>query len=630
MPDAHGTRFVGRDAELHALRAELDAALSGEGRLVVLLGEPGIGKTRIALALAAEARERGAAVVWGRCHESDGAPAYWPWLQVLGAHVADLPAAAVEDVAAVRAALCAGTGRADAHEVPERARFELFDRVVAGLTAAAQPRPLLVVLDDLHWADAGSLRLLEFVARELGTIPLLVLGTARDTELAQRADLAALLAAVVRLGRSLPLLGLSASDLRDLLTDRLGRIPEDHLVAEVAGLTDGNPFFVIEMLHWQAARRGDAQRATPLPPGVQELLRQRLAPLPAVSRRLLEVAAVVGRDFDLAPLAAVLGEPPDALLAALAPALSAGIVREMGGVLQRYSFTHALMRETVYKDLAASARIAQHAAIGAALEAAGARDDVERAALAYHFFEAAQGGNPGKAIRYGCEAGERALGVLAFEEAVRHFERALAAAAVGVDDAMQLRLLAGLAEAVHGAGDPARAEILFSDAIAVARRCGDSTFAETVLRYAGVRAEFGATDVEMNVLLEEAVDALPPHPGALRARLMVRLAAGLSLQPGAERRRRALADEATAVARRLGDPATLAFVLERQLIGLLGPDTLEERLATTEEILSTKTSSRQAALSALVFRADDLAQRGFYDLLEQFAGRRCPTCCGAC
>jgi predicted ATPase len=492
MPDAHGTRFVGRHAELHALRGELDAALSGEGRLVVLLGEPGIGKTRIALALAAEARERGAVVLWGRCHESDGAPVYWPWLQVLGAHVADLPAAAVEDLAAVRAALCDGTGRADAHEVPERARFELFDRVVAALTAAAQPRPLLVVLDGLHWADVGSLRLLEFVARELGTIPLLVLGTARDTELAQRADLAA----VVRLGRSLPLVGLSASELRDLLTDRLGRVPEDHLVAEVAGLTEGNPFFVIEMLHWQAAGRGDAQRATPLPPGVQELLRQRLAPLPAVSRRLLEVAAVAGRDFDLAPLAAVLGEPPDAVLAALAPALSAGIVREMGGVLQRYSFTHALMRETVYKDLAASARIALHAAIGAALEAAGPRDDVERAALAYHFFEAAQGGDPGKAIRYGCEAGERALDVLAFEEAVRHFERALAAAAVGADDAMQLRLLAGLAEAVHGAGDPARAETLFSDAIAVAalRRQPRRNRAAPCRRV----AEFGATDVEMN------------------------------------------------------------------------------------------------------------------------------------
>ena len=138
-----------------------------------------------------------------------------------------------------------------------------------------------------------------------------------------------------------------------------------------------------------------------------------------------------------------------------------------------------------------------------------------------------------------------------------------------------------------------------------------------MLRYAGVRAEFGATDVEMNALLEEALDALPPGCDALRARLMVRLAAGLSLQPGAERRRCALADEATAVARRISDPATLAFVLERRLIGLLGPDTLEERLATTEEILSTRTSRRQAALSALVFRADDLAQRGDRAGLDQ-------------
>ena len=167
-----------------------------------------------------------------------------------------------------------------------------------------------------------------------------------------------------------------------------------------------------------------------VPPGVQELLRQRLEPLPPPSRRVLEVAAVVGREFDLAPLASRARRAgPDALLDALAPALDAGIVREVTGALQRYAFTHALMRETVYSRLAPTARIALHAAVGAALEATGPRDDVERSALAHHFFEAAQGGDPAKAIRYACEAGERALDVLAFEEAVRHFERGLAAAA---------------------------------------------------------------------------------------------------------------------------------------------------------------------------------------------------------
>jgi len=614
MPAPRGSRFVGREAELGTLRAELDGALRGEGRLVVLLGEPGIGKTRTAATLALDARERGAAVVWGRCHEGEGAPAYWPWVQALTTYTVEHPGERTRDIAALLPALCAGTGLSDAHEAPDRARFELFDRVVTALTPAARAQPLVVILDDLHWADIGSLRLLEFVTRELGTIPLFVLGTARGVELAGDTGSAALLAAVVRLGRGLPMGGLSGAEVRDLVTDRLGRAPEDDLVNEIVTLADGNPFFVIETLHLHAAARVDTGRPRggplALPPGVQELLRRRLDPLPAPSRRLLEIAAVLGREFDLAPLAGVLGEPAEALFDRLAPALDAGIVREVAGALHRYAFTHALMRETVYTLLAPKARIALHAAVGAALEAAGPREEIDRSALAHHFFAAAQGGDPTKAIRYACEAGERALDVLAFEEAVRQFERALAAAATAPDDALHLRLLAGLADAVHGAGDPARAETLFRDAIVVARRCGPTSFAETVLQCAGVRAEFGVTDVEMNALLAEALDLLPPEPSALRARLMVRLAAGLTLQPGAEQRRRLLADEATVMARRLSDPPTLSFVLARRLIGLLGPDTLADRLATTEEILSTKTSSRQAELGALMFRADDLAQRG--------------------
>jgi predicted ATPase len=423
------------------LRAELDGALRGEGRLVVLLGEPGIGKTRTATALASEARERGAAVVWGRCHESEGAPAYWPWVQALTAYVKDTEREPVSPLArepvdrehsdqrtreieALLPALRAGTGLSDAHEAPDRARFELFDRVVTALAPAARAQPLLIILDDLHWADIGSLRLLEFVACELGTMPLFLLGTAREAELARQTDAAALLSAVVRLGRGLTLAGLSGPEVRDLLTDRLGRAPEDGLVNDVVGLSDGNPFFVIEMLHLLDARAETAPRKhgpLALPPGVQELLRRRLDPLPSPTRQLLEIAAVVGRDFDLAPLAAVLDEAADALLDRLAPALDAGIVREVAGALQRYAFTHALMRETVYTLLAPKARIALHAAVGAALEAAVPRDDVERSALAHHFFAAAQGGDPSKAIRYACEAGERALDVLAFEEAVRQF-----------------------------------------------------------------------------------------------------------------------------------------------------------------------------------------------------------------
>jgi tetratricopeptide (TPR) repeat protein len=381
----------------------------------------------------------------------------------------------------------------------------------------------------------------------------------------------------------------------------------------VLALTDGNPFFVIEVAHLLTATPSGASgaRALPaVPPGVQELLRRRLEPLPAASRRALDAAAVMGREFELAPLARVLDTPPEAVLEALGPALALGVVRDVPGALQRYAFVHALMRETLYEGLTPVARIALHGAIAEALEATGAAADERLPALAHHAFEAAQGREPTKAIRYACEAGGRALHLLAFEEAARHFERALAAVAVTGNEAARLQALVGLGEALHGSGDPEGAERVFRDAIGVARRCGPAAFAETALRFSGARAELAILDVEVNGVLEEALGMLPPDPAPLRARLMARLAAGINLQPGSEQRRKALSDEATRMARGLDDPTTLGFVLARRLIGLLGPDHLEERVATTDEILAAGPASRTAELEALVFRVDDLAERG--------------------
>ena len=611
MAQPYAARLVGRDAEIGALRVELDAALGGEGRLVVLIGDAGIGKTRTATALATEARDRGAVIVWGRCHEGEGAPVYWPWVQALGAYVAERAGRGVEEIALLLPLLRARAAAPDA--VPEQARFELFDRVAQALVAAAREHPLAVVLDDLHWADHGSLLLLEFVAREIGTARLLVLATLRDAELRQRSDVAPLLATVLRLGHGVPLRGLPPDAVRELLSDRMGKPPGDALVDEVLAVTDGNPFFVIELaqlLALDGADGGAARRRPVIPPGAQELLRRRLAPMPPASRRLLEAAAVVGREFDLGPLATIMAAPVADLVAALEPALRAGLVRAVPDVLRRYTFTHALMRETLYDDLASGARMQLHAAVGEALETSGTADEERLPMLAHHFFEAAQGGDPAKAVRYGCEAGERALRLLAFEEAVRHFERALAAVALVGDEEARLRVLAGLADALHGTGNQERAEAVFRDALGVARGRGASTFAEAVLRFAGARAELGAPDFEMSALLEEALAGLPPDPGALRARVMVRLAAGLLVQPGSEAYRKVLADDALEIARGLGDPTALAFVLTRRQVALVGPDTLDERLATTDEVLRMGTGGRAAELEALTFRLHGLAELG--------------------
>ncbi len=605
MASFPGNRFVGREAEIGLLRDGLDAALGGEGQLLALLGEPGIGKTRTATVVVAEAEKRGASVAWGQCHEGAGAPAYRPWVQALEAYATQPAGDDAAGVAGMVPLLRAGAATSEGGDAPERARFALFETVAATLLAAARLRPLVVVLDDLHWADVGSLRLLEFVAREVRSAPLLLLVTLRDVELRQRADAGPVLEGLLRLGRNVSLRGLARPAVRDLLADRLGAAPGDGVVDDVLGVSQGNPFFVIEMAHLLAAPGGPA-----VPPGVAALLRQRLAALPPPSLRLLRAASVLGREFDLATLAAMLDLTRDDALDALDPALRLDLVRPSPGRLRHYAFAHALTRETLDDQLAPAARARLHAAAGRVLEAAGPLDDDRLSLLAHHFYEAARRGDPAKAIRYTCQAGERALRLLAFEEAAQHFEHTLAALALADDPDVRLRALVGLGEALHGAGERTRADAVLDDAASLARGAAPGTFAETALRCAAVRTELGVLDVVTNDLLEDALARLNDDPGPVRARVMARLAAGLLLQPGAEERRRRLADEALAMARESGDPATLAFVLACRMSALLGPDNLEERLAATDELLHIRTEGRGAELEAQIFRIGDLAESG--------------------
>ncbi len=608
MRAAPGARFVGRAAELGVIGAELAAARAGRGRLVLLRGEPGVGKTRLALALAERARAEGACVAWGRCHEREGAPVYWPWLQALSACASEAAPEARAELAELLPLLRSPAASGTSDVEPGATRFERFERVASALAQAARVQPLVLVLDDLHWADSGSLLLLEFVARELASQPILILATQREGEPQATPERARLHGAVSRLGRGLALAGLARDEVADLLGDALGRAPEPELVDEVVALTDGNAFFVIEVAHLLETRAGDGPR---VPPGVQELLRRRLEPLSARTLRALQTAAVSGREFGLDLLAAALDEPPAALADALAPALALGIVRERPGALRRYAFSHALLREALYEALAPAARSALHAAVAGAIEARGdALDDGRASALAHHWFEAARAGDPAKAVRYACEAGEQALRLYAFEPARTQFERALLALALAPDPLARARACAGLGDALYGSGAEAAAEARFAEALELARGLGGALFADTVMRMARARAQNVRPDLELNALLEEALERLPPDQPALRARLLARLAAALSLSADQAERRRRLADEACALARGLGDPAVLSFALSRRLHALCGPGELDERLALSDELLRTPAASRAAVLEALMARVDDQAERG--------------------
>jgi predicted ATPase len=435
-----GAVFVGREREVGELCAALEAAERGRGSLFLLSGEPGIGKTRLADRVADLAAGRGVVVLWGRAFEGEGAPAFWPWVQVIRGlpDAVTPPDLAVQLGAdAARVAQLVPDVRERIPSVPslaavvdsEHARFLLFDAIARFIKAAAESRALMLVLDDLHWADKPSLLLLEFVAGALRDARILVIGTYRDAEARQPGPLADGLAAISRLGRSLPIRGLGKPEVGVFMQRVCGTDPDDTLVAAVHEATDGNPFFIDEIARLLAAEGGTQRRSrdVPLPESVRAVIGRRLMLLPPETRRALAVASAVGREFDIRVLAGVCRRDASDLVESLTPAVTAGVVGRSPDRLGRYAFVRALIRETLYDDLGPADRVDLHYRIGQVLEAAH-RDDLgpQLATLAHHFGEAAVAGDAEKAIEYAARAGHRTAENLAYEEAVRHFERALA------------------------------------------------------------------------------------------------------------------------------------------------------------------------------------------------------------
>ena len=387
-----GGTFVGRNAELAALEHRLADAVAGRGSFVGLAGDAGIGKTRLLEELVARAALPDDRVLWGRCLAHEGVPPYWPWTQAIRSYVERA------EPAALRADL--GPGATDMAQLvpevrerlpdigtapridPEQARFRLFDSVASFLRRASARRPLLLVLEDLHWSDRASVLLLTFVAPELRRTSVLVAGTYREAEMR---GLPQLFGEVAQAGSHVLLRGLDRNETADFIGRSVARVPTENVVAELHRITEGNPYFLGEIM------RGPSAPGTgELPEGVREAIRRRLAPLSAEDRRLLAMAAVIGREFELAPLAVASEQPADRLLGRLAAAVTAGLVAEVPGTIGRFRFTHALVRETLYEDLPASGRAELHRLVATALETLHASAvEPPLAELAHHFFHAA-------------------------------------------------------------------------------------------------------------------------------------------------------------------------------------------------------------------------------------------------
>ena len=385
--------------------------------------------------------------------------------------------------------------------------------------------------------------------------------------------------------------------------------------------TEGNPFFVDEVVRLLSAegRLDDAAHvaAVRIPDGVRETIRHRLEPLPESTRELLCTAAVIGREFRLDTLQRVSGCDPAELDAALSAAVGSGVLVERTSALGVYSFSHGLIRETLYDDLGPQRRGLLHREVGLALEDLyGTDPEPHLAELAHHFFVAATMGELDKAIEYSVRAGERALGLFAYEEAAAHFERALQAYALqeraDVPRRCELLLMLGIAQS--RSGDSGAARETFLRAADLARRIDSpERLARAALGYgAGLGGfEFGRVDEGLVALLGEAREMLGDEDGSLNARVLGRLATELYFSDRLEERV-ALADEALAMARRIGDRATLASTLSARFLTLMGPEDSDERLQIASDViaLGEEVRDRELVLRGHVWRILSLMELG--------------------
>jgi DNA-binding SARP family transcriptional activator len=603
--------FVGRETELRSLNAALAGAVHGRGIVFLIGGEPGIGKSSLADQLAERAVVLGARVLWGRCWEAGGAPAYWPWVQSLRAYVARI------EPELLRAQLGPHGGEV-AHVVPELrdalpdlpvlespesegARFRVFDATSSFLKRAASAHPIVLVLEDLHAADASSLLLLQFIAKEVADARLLIVGTYRDIELGPGHPVSRALAELSRQRSTQTLLlrGISEGDVARLVEVNTGVRPSPALVTTVHRSTGGNPLFVAELGRLLLAERRlgepldglDLRLAIPL--GVHDVIARRLARVSDGCRETLASASVLGREFTIDALARAGGRAPDEVLGLLDEAMVEGVVGEVPGASGRLRFSHELIRDTLYDELGASRRMRLHRRIGEGLENLYADDpDPHLAELAHHFFEAGPSGDADKAYRYACQAGDRAARLLAYEEAVRLYKLAVRmhGTAPSADGSARCRTLIVLGEAQLRAGDEEDAKQTFLAAADLARKLkAPDVLAQAALGYGGRYWLASRGDAQMITLLEEALSALGEGDRALTVRLMARLACAIRDQPERDRRL-ALSEGAVEMARRVGDPHTLAYALAARCVALMSPDALDAFGKTAGEVIQVGAS----------------------------------------
>jgi DNA-binding SARP family transcriptional activator len=635
VAEAPRSAFVGRDSELDALVGGLDGALSGRGGLYLLVGEPGVGKSRLGEELIRTARPRGFQVLVGRCWEAGGAPAYWPWVQALRAYAREC------ETDELRAQL--GAGAADVAQIipelrerfpdlpeppsleAEGARFRLFDATTEFLRNAARSHPLLLALDDLHAADTPSLLLLQFLARQLADSRLLVLGALRDVDPIPGAALKETLAQLVRepVTRRLSLGGLSERAVAEYVELTAAGLGSPELITALYEETEGNPLFVTEtvrLLAVEGLQRDETQTILAIPQSVRDVIARRLGHLSDECNGALELASALGREFSRTVLTTMSGMAEDALLETLDEAMTARLVTEVPGTPGRLRFAHVLIRDTLYDSLTTARRVRLHRLAVKALERLHREaPGPHLAELAHHAVAASEFD---KAVDYARQAGNWTFELLAYEEAARLYDLALEAfdLANAREASERVELLLSLGDAFARGGDRPSSKHAFLRAAEMAERQGlPRDLARAAAGYGGriVWARAGG-DEKLVPLLESGLAALPDDDLELRIRLLARLAGALRDEHSRDRRDR-LSREAVELARRSGDLATLADALDGRIAAIIAPDTQAEvlELATEMGTVGEQIADHERVVHSQVHRVFGYVLRGEMDEVER-------------
>jgi class 3 adenylate cyclase len=577
--------LVGREEEMRVLEAAWGRAREGEPGVVLVAGEPGIGKTRLVAELCRRAHTDGTTILLGRSTEEALTP-YQPFVEALRHYVSACPADELLLQVGTRRPLLArlvpelqsGADRAaeaDPRGEGEADRYALFDAVASFLREAADSRPAILVLDDLQWADAPSLLLLRHLARSIGDAPLLVLGTYRELEVHEGDALAAAIAELrrARVVERLPLEGLAPDAVAELIRGRGVELGPD-AVRAVTERTEGNPFFVEEVV-----RQPEGGLRDGVPDSVKDLLLRRMRQLDELHRAALAAAAVLGVEFELAALERVTGVDEDALLEAMDDAVAEGVLVESPDAIGRYAFAHALIRETVYDQLSATRRARLHLRAAEALEALHAdRLDDFAAVLAHHFGEAR---DDRRGFEYRIRAARVAAGVYASAQALAHYDAAIALAREGDERLGVLRFERGWQR--HAGGDVEGAAADFGAALEAARAAHDRPLtAQALDEMAYAEKTFDVRGAEQHhreaLTLAAELDDVP-----LQVRILNRLSLLASNQldlAGAVQ----LGDRAMRLARDRGGDAERALAIDALKLAALGLGELEHLEELTAEL----------------------------------------------